>query len=358
MVAEDEVRCSVRESRGEPMDGYEQSPHVVTWEVTRACQLHCRHCRARAIPRRDERELSLSEMVEVFADLRSQFPHPPILVFTGGDPLERPDLDDMIIEARAQKLIVAIAPSVTPKLNHEVIHRWKELGVHAVSLSLDGVDADVHDAYRGVRGTFIRTIEMAEAVVKEGLSLQINTAISQHTLHHVRPMSQLVQSLGVSSWELFFVIPTGRARIIDTLKPNQIEEVLQWVAQWAPDQSFRVTAVGAPQWSRVLHQYQPARPPRTVAREARGFAFIDHQGKVYPSGYLPVVAGDLHEQKFSEIYRHSDLFQLLRDPNRLTGACGLCQYRTSCGGSRARAYAVTGNLMADDPGCAELAAAE
>ncbi len=333
------------------MDGYEQSPHVVTWEVTRACQLHCRHCRARAIPRRDEHELSLPEMLGVFADLKNQFQHPPILVFTGGDPLERPDLDNMITEARAQQLIVAIAPSVTAKLDHEVIHQWKQLGVHAVSLSLDGVDAAVHDAYRGVKGTFTRTMEMAEVVVKEGLSLQINTAISQHTLDHVRPMSRLVRSLGASSWELFFVIPTGRARIIDTLRPDQIEGVLQWVARWAPEQSFRVTTVGAPQWSRVLHQHQPDRPPRTVAREARGFAFIDHQGKVYPSGYLPVVAGDLHEQKFSEIYRHSELFQLLRNPDRLTGTCSLCQYRTTCGGSRARAYAVTGNLMADDPGC-------
>lgn len=220
------------------MDGYEVSPHVVTWEVTRACQLHCRHCRARAIPRRDEHELSLSEMMGVFADLSGNFQHPPILVFTGGDPLERPDLDNMITEARAHHLIVALAPSVTDKLDREVIHRWKELGVHAVSLSLDGVDAAVHDAYRGVQGTFTRTMEMAQAVVNEGLSLQINTAISQHTLHHVRPMSRLVQSLGVSSWELFFVIPTGRARIIDALRPEQIEEVLQWVARWAPAQSF------------------------------------------------------------------------------------------------------------------------
>ncbi len=333
------------------MDSYAEAPHVVTWEVTRACQLHCRHCRARAIPRRDREELSLQEMLTVFDDLRTHFNHAPILVFTGGDPLERPDLDDMIRAARSRHLVVAIAPSVTPKLDRSVIQRWKRLGVHAVSLSLDGIDAKTHDAYRGVAGTFARTLDMAHTIVEEGLALQINTAISQQTMNQVLPMASMVQSLKVTSWELFFVIPTGRARVIDALLPNQIEDILQWVARWAPRQSFRVTTVGAPQWSRVLHQSQSDRPARVVAREARGFAFIDHRGLVYPSGYLPVVGGDLRQSSFSEIYQHSELFQLLRDPDRLTGSCGHCRYRESCGGSRARAYAMTKDLMAADPGC-------
>ena len=209
------------------MDAYNKAPHVVTWEVTRACQLHCRHCRARAIPRRDAGELTLEEMRPILDDMRSTFTHPPILVFTGGDPLERPDLDDMIQEARLRGLIVAIAPSVTPKLDQEAIRRWKQLGVHSVSLSLDGVDAETHDTYRGVRGTYSRTIDLAHTIVEEGLALQINTAVSQQTMAQVRPMAQLVESLGVTSWEIFFVIPTGRARIADALLPNQIEEVLE-----------------------------------------------------------------------------------------------------------------------------------
>ncbi len=337
------------------MDAYNKAPHVVTWEVTRACQLHCRHCRARAIPRRDAGELTLEEMRPILDDMRSTFTHPPILVFTGGDPLERPDLDDMIQEARLRGLIVAIAPSVTPKLDQEAIRRWKQLGVHSVSLSLDGVDAETHDTYRGVRGTYSRTIDLAHTIVEEGLALQINTAVSQQTMAQVRPMAQLVESLGVTSWEIFFVIPTGRARIADALLPNQIEEVLEWVAEREPQPGFRLTTVGAPQWSRVWHERHRDTPPRVVAREARGFAFIDHHGLVYPSGYLPVVAGDLRQASFSEIYRNSDLFQLLRDPNRLTGHCGHCIYRESCGGSRARAYAMTTQLMADDPGCPRTA---
>ncbi len=330
---------------------YFDTPHVLTWEVTRACQLHCRHCRARAIPRRDAGELSLEDMIPVLDDLAGNFSRPPILVLTGGDPLERPDLDDIIAEAVSRHIITAIAPSVTPKLTDEVVARWKSLGVHSVSLSLDGVDAPTHDKFRGVRGTFDRTMELADTIVREGLALQINTSISQQTVSQIPAMASLVRFLQVTSWELFFVIPTGRARIMDALSAAQIERVLQWLVEFAPKESFRITTVGAPQWSRVLHQNNPASAIRTVAREARGFAFINHLGEVFPSGYLPVSAGNVRQTPFSELYRRSELFEMLRDPSRFEGACGACDYRDSCGGSRARAYAVTGNLAASDPGC-------
>jgi len=333
------------------VDPYSEAPHVVTWEVTRACQLHCRHCRARAIPRRDPQELDYEEMLPVLDDLQQGFRHSPILVLTGGDPLERDDLDDIIQAAVQRDLLVSIAPSVTAKLTQEVVRRWKALGVRSVSLSLDGIDATTHDAFRGMRGTYDRTVAMAKIIVQEGLRLQINTSISQQTVHQVEQMAYLVKSMEVSSWELFFVIPTGRARVMDALSNQQIEQVLEWVADFAPQVSFRITSVGAPQWSRVLHQRHPESAPREVAREARGFAFIDHQGFVYPSGYLPVAAGNVRDIPFSQIYRHSDLFEMLRDPDQLTGTCHACGYRFSCGGSRARAYAVTQDLLAQDPGC-------
>lgn len=330
---------------------YAESPHVVTWEITRACQLHCRHCRARAIPRRDAGELTLAEITPVLDDLAHNFARAPILVLTGGDPLERPDLDDLIGAAVSRGLVTAIAPSVTPKLTEAVLAHWKSLGVHSVSLSLDGVEAETHDRFRGVRGTYERTLEMADAAVRLGLALQINTSISQQTLSQIPAMASLVEFLQVTSWELFFVIPTGRARVMDALSAEQIEQVLQWLAAFAPQQAFRVTTVGAPQWSRVLHAHRPDRPIRTVAREARGFAFIDHRGHVFPSGYLPVSAGHVRHQAFSQIYRESGLFQRLRNPAEFQGACGTCLYREACGGSRARAYAVTGSLAASDPGC-------
>lgn len=333
------------------MVSYADGPHVLTWEITRACQLHCRHCRARAIPRRDPDELSLEEMIPVLDDLAGNFAHPPILVLTGGDPLERPDLDDIIQEARARNLVVAVAPSATPRLTPEVVQRWHELGVHSVSLSLDGSDRLVHDAFRGSRGTFERTIAMAETVVKAGLGLQINTSISQQTVDQLPKMAELVRHLKVTSWELFFVIPTGRARLMDALSGEEIEQVLEWLTEFSVKQPFRVTTVGAPQYIRVIHRRSPDMPLRTVAREARGFAFIDHRGEVFPSGYLPVSAGNVKDQTFSEIYRQSGLFQMLRDPDGFEGPCGLCHYREACGGSRARAYAVTGSMVASDPGC-------
>lgn len=328
-----------------------EAPHVITWELTRACQLHCRHCRAKAIPRRDPAELSLDEISTVLDDLTLGFPHPPIVVFTGGDPLERFDLPDIIKAAVSRGLVTAVAPSVTPKLTVSATKMWRDLGVHSISLSLDGVDAPTHDGFRGVRGTFDRTVTMAEAVVNQGTHLQINTAISPYTVHQVPQMASLVQFLGVSSWELFFVIPTGRARTVDALDAEQIERVLEWLAEFAPRQHFRVTVVGAPQWTRVRHQAVPGTGMRTIAREARGFAFIDHRGEVFPSGYLPVSAGNVRSSAFSQIYLDSELFQNLRDAKRFRGACGSCEYREVCGGSRARAFALTGDVFASDPGC-------
>ncbi|MCY0898483.1 MAG: radical SAM protein [Firmicutes bacterium] len=330
---------------------YDDAPHVVTWELTRACQLHCRHCRAQAIPRRHPQELTLDDMLPVLDDLATQFERPPILVFTGGDPLERPDLEAIIGQAVSRRLITALAPSVTPRLTPLVLQQWHDLGVHSVSLSLDGADAPTHDKFRGVRNTFVRTVEMAHEVVRRGLALQINTSVSRQTVEQIPAMAKLVEALGAQSWELFFVIPTGRARLQDTLGSQEIEEVLRWLTRFQPHRPMRVTTVGAPQWARVRHEANPLEPPRVVAREARGFAFIDHVGEVYPSGYLPVSGGNVRRTPFSAIYRHSPLFQQLRDPDHLNGPCGHCAYRHECGGSRARAYAVTQNLVASDPGC-------
>ena len=334
---------------------YADAPHVVTWEVTRACQLHCRHCRASAIRHRNPDELIFSEALSVLDDLAQGFSRPPILVLTGGDPLERPDLDDLIRAAVSRRLVTAVAPSVTPLLTEAVVTRWAELGVHSVSLSLDGVDAATHDGFRGVRGTFERTIQMAEAVRDAGLRLQINSSLARQTVHQLQPMAELVDNLGVASWEIFVVIPTGRARVMDALDSQGIEEALSWLAGYLRSRPFRITVVGAPQWVRVRAERTPAAGrPAPAAREARGFAFIDHRGEVYPSGYLPVTGGNVRERPLSEIYRDSPLFSSLRDPAQLDDACGLCEYAEICGGSRARAYAMTGNVYAADPGCVRV----
>jgi len=326
-----------------------EAPHVLTWELTRACALHCRHCRAKAIVHRDASELSLAEIERVLDDLEG-YEWPPVIVFTGGDPLERPDLDEILQAAGKRQIRTAMAPSVTARLNEETIARWQALGVRSVALSLDGASARVHDGFRGVPGTYQRTMEMAGQVVSHGMRLQINTAVGTYTASELEALGDRVQSLGVSSWEIFFVVPTGRARLSEALSPEQIEERLIWIADYAQTVEFRVTVVAAPQYRRVLERTMPDNK-RPSLREGRGFAFIDHQGFVYPSGYLPLKAGNVREEGFRTIYQESPLLTALRDVSLLKGQCAHCEWNRSCGGSRARAYAVTGDVFAADPGC-------
>ncbi len=326
---------------------FNEAPHIITWELTRACQLHCRHCRARAIPRRDFRELTLTQIQDVLDDIASMRPK-PMVIFTGGDPLERDDLSDIIKASVSRKIHTAIAPSVTPSLTPQIIKSWKALGVQSVSISLDGATQAVHDRFRGVLGTFARSVEIAEAVVNEGMSLQINSSVSPFTKDDLPKMGRLVQILKARSWEVFFVIPTGRARLADTLDARSIETALEWLKDYSKQVSFRVTAVGAPQFSRIMSR--PLSQGPTI-REAQGFAFISHYGDVFPSGYLPISAGNVKRQLFSDIYKNSPLFCDLRNPEKLEGRCGECAFSKICGGSRARAYAVTGNYLAEDPGC-------
>ncbi len=329
-----------------------REPHVVTWEVTRACQLHCKHCRARAIRHRNPDELSTLEFGPILQDIHDNFVHQPVMVFTGGDPLEREDLDDILLQSINMGLSTAVAPSVTPKLTAEVIAHWKSLGVSSVSLSIDGPVAEVHDKFRGTKGVLERSLTIARAITAHDMRLQINTSVGRDTAAWLPAMADLVTSLGVTSWELFFIIPTGRARVDQCLDARGTEEVLEWLSDIAEHSPFRVTAVGAPQYNRILANRHPIlHAGRLAVKEARGFAFIDHTGQVYPSGYLPLVAGNVREQPFTEIYRHSQLFRDLRDPNLLEGRCSQCDYTVSCGGSRARAFAITGDLFAEDPSC-------
>ena len=331
------------------LSNFDGSPHLVTWELTRACQLHCRHCRARALRHRDSRELSAREVEEVLDSMRD-FGRPPVLILTGGDPLERADLADIIKMAVSRGYPVALAPSVTPRLTEDVLVEWADLGVGAVSLSLDGVTPAVHDGFRGVPGTHARTEAMARAVVSSGLRLQINTTVSTFTEAELTAMGEYLPSLGVSSWEVFFIIPTGRAAAGPTWDGARQDRVLSWLADYRRKAAFRVTAVGAPQFVRYGGQtLSPDRPP--VIREARGMLFINHVGDVYPSGYLPLSAGNVRERSVVDLYRNTDLFQGLRDPSRLQGRCGACAWKAVCGGSRARAYGITGDAWAEDPNC-------
>jgi radical SAM protein len=358
-------------------------PFIVIWEVTRACQLACLHCRADAIRRRNPLELSTDEG-RALLDGIAEFPKPhPIVVLTGGDPFERPDLSDLVRHGTERGLSMALSPSVTPNLTADRLHELREAGAKAVSLSLDGARAETHDAFRGFSGTYADTLSAAALVRDAGFRLQVNSTVTRSTVEELPQLLRTVLDLGASLWSVFFLVPTGRGQQLQTLSADEAEDVLHWLADVSTHIAVKTTE--APHYRRVVLQREaaratgdavahgplydrltgatarelagrevrtrPARPPIDV-NAGRGFMFVDHQGFVYPSGFLPHRAGDVRTTPVTEIYRTSPVMRSLRSPDEFAGKCGRCEFREVCGGSRSHAYAVTGDALASDPTCA------
>ncbi|MFS8641057.1 MAG: radical SAM protein [Symbiobacteriaceae bacterium] len=327
---------------------YDRSPVVTIWEVTRSCDLVCRHCRASAEPHRHPLELTTEEaecLIDQAAELGTR-----LFVFTGGDPLKRPDLYQLIRRAADRRLHPSVTPSATPLLTRDNILRMAEAGAEAVALSLDGDEAELHDAFRGWEGSFRRTLEAAGYVREAGLRLQINTTVTRLNWRRLDRIARRVEELGARRWSVFFLVPTGRGAVLQPLSAEEHEQVYHWLADLQPRVPFAIKTTEAPAYRRVLAQR--GAPPRAAIGDGKGFCFISHIGEVYPSGFLPVSAGNVRRASLIELYRESPLFRALRDPARLKGRCGRCPYREMCGGSRARAYAMTGDYLAEEPTCA------
>ena len=197
---------------------FDKAPQRVYWELTRACDLACRHCRAEAIPARDPRELGTAEALRLLDELLGFGPRPPYVILTGGDPLKRPDLLTLVEHARSVGLPVLVAPSATLLLTRETAHALKAAGVETMSLSLDGSNAERHDGLRQIPGTFFRTLEAVQDVLDAGIQLQINTLVTQETLPDLEEIFRLVSSLGAQRWSLFFLISVGRGRLLGQLE--------------------------------------------------------------------------------------------------------------------------------------------
>jgi radical SAM protein with 4Fe4S-binding SPASM domain len=331
---------------------------VAIWEVTRACDLACIHCRASAVPARDPRELTTDEAVTLLGQVRDL--GPDALVLTGGDPLKRPDLLELVRAATQLGLHVALAPSVTPSLTPAAIAKLAEAGVTRMALSLDGPDAAAHDAFRGMPGSFAATLRAIAAVREAGIALQVNTSLSRTTVDRLLATSLRVSGIGPALWSVFFVVPVGRARHADQLDAAACERVFHALYDWGDATGLPVKTTAAPAFRRVFLEREreaarsgrARRPLPGVANDGKGFVFVSHTGEVYPSGFLPLAAGSVRNDSLSDLYRYDPLFRALRDDARLEGKCGVCPYRSVCGGSRARAFAVTGNAFAADPACA------
>jgi radical SAM protein len=339
---------------------FDQEPLIVIWETTQACDLACAHCRASASSERNRSELSTDDAYRLL-DQICEFGS-PLMVFTGGDPLKRPDLSLLLRRSVSLGLRTNVSPSATPLLTRQAIQEFKDCGVIRMALSLDGPNALSHDGFRGVPGTFDRAVEALEDARLIGLETQLMSTVTRRNMHSLDQIAQIAAAVKVKMWSVFFLVVTGRALMNDDLMAEEYEQVfekLYQISKWAP---FEVKTTEAMHYRRFLarrnkEEQAPAAPAqKTVWRTAgvsdgRGFVFVSHTGEIYPSGFLPISAGNVRQDSLVEVYRNSSLFRSLRDPEGHEGKCGVCEYTKLCGGSRARAYASTGNYLAEDPRC-------
>jgi radical SAM protein len=350
---------------------FNERPFIAIWEVTQACDLACVHCRASAQPDRHPMELSTEEGKHLIDEIAAM--KIPVFVLTGGDPLKRPDLFDLIRHANTVGVRVSLTPSATPLLTKEMVIRLKEAGLARLAVSMDGACAETHDAFRGMSGSFARTLDAIRWANDIGLPVQINTTFSRRNIAEIDAMVALLESLNITLWSVFFLVPTGRGKLNDLLSADEFEQIFATIYALSKTASFDIKTTEAQHYRRYLLQQRvaerktgaglPATPEKTAdaigraprgLNDGKGFVFISHTGDVFPSGFLPLAAGNIRQQTLASIYRESPLFLSLRDTSRLEGKCGACEFKEICGGSRSRAYALTGNPNAEEPCCSYI----
>jgi AdoMet-dependent heme synthase len=374
---------------------YDEAPFLAIWEVTQSCDLACKHCRAAAQPIAHPDQLTTAEgkaLIDQIAEMRV-----PIFVFTGGDPLKRPDLYELIRYCDEKGVKVAVTPSATPLLTREAIFKMKEAGVVRLGISLDGSSPEIHDAFRGLPGAWARTIQAVEWAGEAGLPIQVHTTISRHNAHDLDNLCALFEKLNIVMWNVFFLVPVGRGQLGDLLTGEEFEQVFGKIYELSNRVKFQIKTTEAMHYRRYLLQHNlqekkmghgQGHPPAGIARsgaptgrsssvgweyepgapeadaqartkswmtrrvnDGKGFLFVSHMGNVYPSGFLPIHAGNIREDSLANIYQNAPIFKALRDTSRLEGKCGACEYKEICGGSRARAYAITGDPLSQEPCC-------
>jgi len=365
---------------------FNERPFIVIWEMTQACDLACIHCRASAKPMRHPLELSTAEgqrLIDQVAHLRV-----PVFVLSGGDPLKRPDLYRLVEYATLRGVRTSLTPSATPLLTREALAGLKRAGLARLAVSLDGPNALAHDAFRGISGSFELTLQAIRSAHELGIPLQINTTVSRQNFSDFDEIAQLVEVLDIVLWAVFFLVPTGRGQTEDLTTAREFEEIFGKLHRMSQRVRFDIKTTEAQHYRRFVAQARAAerrgaaartqpipelyanrsdpftreegtsrntadgigRAPRGI-NDANGFVFVSHLGEVYPSGFLPLSAGNIRGQSLASIYRESPLFTSLRDAKNLKGKCGVCEFREICGGSRARAYALTGDAFAEESCC-------
>lgn len=356
---------------------FSKTPFLAIWEITRACELACKHCRAEAINWRDPIELTTEEGFRLIDDIIDM--GTKILVLTGGDPVSRDDIFELISYGSERGLRMATIPAATDRLTHDLVKKLKDSGLSQMALSIDGPDAESHDNFRRIPGSFERTIKGAGYARSVGVPLQINTVISNYNYRLFDELAELVKQLGVVFWEVFFLVPTGRGSVLKQINSVEYERLFEKLYRMSKEVDFIIKIAEAPHYRRYFMQREirnsmdshrekanyelpdflaPSSGPHGSiglapkgVNSGNGFVFISHKGDVNPSGFLPVHTGNVREKSLKSIYREHPVFKTLRDPDKLKGKCGACEFRYICGGSRSRAYAMTGDIMAADPKC-------
>lgn len=358
---------------------FNQRPFLVIWEMTHACDLECIHCRASAEPDPDPNELSHEEGLRLIREVREM--GTPILIFSGGDPLKRNDLPELIRYGKSLGLRIGAIPAVTPLLTRQRIQELKECSLDQIAFSLDAANAEGHDAFRKVAGVFQRTLESIATAKELGLAVQINSLVNIHNADCLDALIALIEPMGIVFWEVFFLVPTGRGKELPLLTAEKFDQAFEKIYALSRRVSAIIKVTEAPHYRRFYFEKEMARqgiPARNLTRKdidmpefltkaygpkgsignapmgvnsGKGFIFISHLGEVFPSGFLPLEAGNIRNQSLWDIYQNSPILKELRDPALLKGRCGICPYRSICGGSRSRAYALRGDYLEEDDGC-------
>ncbi|HEX9030969.1 MAG TPA: TIGR04053 family radical SAM/SPASM domain-containing protein [Streptosporangiaceae bacterium] len=364
-----------RSRQPRPAVSYDRRPMLVFWETTRACLLACKHCRASATTQAPPGELSHAEgraLIEQVAGFGRPY---PILILTGGDCLLRPDLFELVSYATSLGVPVGLSPSVTP-ITADLVDEIAGSGVKAVSISLDGACPATHDGVRGIPGHFDSTVAVIRDLAAAGLTVQVNTTVMQANVDELADVAALVAQAGAHIWEVFFLVHVGRGVAAGAISPAEHGDVCHFLYD-ASRYGFVVRTVEAPFFRRVVTERRaggpvpdsplyasltqrlsdllgaPVRPPSAhtaPTRDGKGILFVAHDGEVYPAGFLPLRLGNMRTRPLSDIYRDDPLLRDIRAA-RFAGRCAECSYSDLCGGSRARAYAASGDPLGEDPAC-------
>jgi len=353
-------------------DDFAHSPLMFYFEVTQACDLVCKHCRASAQENADPNELDTAQAM-LLVEQVAMFPKPPMMVFTGGDPLKRRDLFGLLRHAVQVGLEPVLTPSATPLATYDAFAAAREAGVRRLGISLDGPDAATHDAFRGWEGSCARTRRMLDDARRLDMAVQVNTSITRRNVLSIDALAELLRDRGIAMWSVFFLVPVGRGLEEQRIAPEEYEQVFERLWHHAGRQPYAIKTTEAPHYRRFVleHGGDPLAGPGGVEDGARrrghraplgvgdgkGVMFVGHTGEIFPAGFLPLVCGRFPQDSVVRVYQDHSTFRALRDPDRFKGKCGVCEFRQVCGGSRARAYAVYGDPLESEPDCVYVPAA-